>query len=384
MKGATRKSLAVALFLVIGILGAPVWAEERIEMSTYVPAVMNGDLDRLHAKRATIGPPYSMTNPAEPAPDDGTLLVSQKVGIGIGTASPATALDVASGNAIRLQHAYLFSGIGIDGSNLAQFASNAWWDGGAWHFPDPAHKAGLLQLQDDQLAYWQQDNTGSPAMTLRLLVAHNGNVGVGTMSPGATLEVAGSLIVDHSLGGIYVPATVPSYNATGVHLKAKAGRPYIAANIGTSDANSGFVVINSSDVYCLAARGDGNLWIKGTLTENSDARYKKEIQPIPQALERICSLQGINFRWSGEGYDSRLQMGILGQEVEKIFPELVYSDSHGAKSVAYTHLTAALIEAVKELKGENDTLKREVENLERKVELLEKVNGRGRAGAGPL
>ena len=55
----------------------------------------------------------------------------------------------------------------------------------------------------------------------------------------------------------------------------------------------------------------------------------------------------------------------FAQEVEKVYPELVQSPANGYKSVDYTKLTAVLIEAVKELKKENETLKKRVEALER-------------------
>jgi len=57
-------------------------------------------------------------------------------------------------------------------------------------------------------------------------------------------------------------------------------------------------------------------------------------------------------------------VGFIAQEVEKQVPALVRTGSDGYKSVQYANVTAVLVEAVKELKKENETLKSRIENLE--------------------
>ena len=58
------------------------------------------------------------------------------------------------------------------------------------------------------------------------------------------------------------------------------------------------------------------------------------------------------------------EIGVVAQEVESVFPELVASSAEGYKSVDYAKLTAVLIEAVKELKTENESLNRRLQTLE--------------------
>ncbi len=48
------------------------------------------------------------------------------------------------------------------------------------------------------------------------------------------------------------------------------------------------------------------------------------------------------------GFSSEPQIGLIAQEVEQVFPELVTTDSNGFKMVDYVHLTPILIEAIKE------------------------------------
>jgi hypothetical protein len=99
----------------------------------------------------------------------------------------------------------------------------------------------------------------------------------------------------------------------------------------------------------------------------SDLRLKKDVKPIEKALDKITNLRGVNFHWKDKEKDSRLQLGVIAQEVEKVFPEVVSTDDKGYKSVAYSNLVAPLIEAVKELKAENETLKKRITALEKKI-----------------
>jgi hypothetical protein len=115
-------------------------------------------------------------------------------------------------------------------------------------------------------------------------------------------------------------------------------------------------------------KATGNVYAACGILICSDARLKKEVKPIENALDQIANLRGVAFRWKDkETDDNKPQLGVIGQEVEKVFPGAVSTDSEGYKSVAYGNLIAPLIEAVKELKAENDTLKERILALEKKV-----------------
>ena len=83
---------------------------------------------------------------------------------------------------------------------------------------------------------------------------------------------------------------------------------------------------------------------------SSDERLKDNISNIPNALEKVESLRGVEFDWNDnqevyEGHD----IGVIAQDVEKVLPEIVENRDNGYKAVKYEKLTAVLIEAVKEL-----------------------------------
>jgi hypothetical protein len=103
--------------------------------------------------------------------------------------------------------------------------------------------------------------------------------------------------------------------------------------------------------------GNGNATLSGTLTQNSDLRLKKNIQPIHNALDAIRSLNGYTYNWKDNFRDASLQVGVIAQEVQKVFPSLVKEDDKGVLSVNYSGLIPVLIEALKEQQKQIDELK---------------------------
>lgn len=156
------------------------------------------------------------------------------------------------------------------------------------------------------------------------------------------------------------------------------GGSYFMTNVGIGVAPSGS--------YKLEVNGK----IKtNNINETSDIRLKKDIVTIDNALDKVNQMRGVYFNWRTDEFkdrklDSTNQIGVIAQEVEKIFPQVVGTDKDGYKSVEYSKLVAVLIEAMKEqqktinnlqsavgslktdvsgLKTENKTLKSEIGNL---------------------
>jgi len=90
---------------------------------------------------------------------------------------------------------------------------------------------------------------------------------------------------------------------------------------------------------------------------SSDKRLKDNITTIPNALDKVCKLGGYEFDWNSkqdvyEGHD----IGVIAQEVEAVFPELVTTRDSGYKAVKYEKLVAVLIEGIKELSAKVNEL----------------------------
>jgi trimeric autotransporter adhesin len=70
------------------------------------------------------------------------------------------------------------------------------------------------------------------------------------------------------------------------------------------------------------------------------------------ATAKIRQLRGVTWEWREEAPEEAKEqpgLGVIAQDVEKVFPELVTTDEQGNKQVAYYGLIGPLIEAVKEL-----------------------------------
>ncbi len=100
----------------------------------------------------------------------------------------------------------------------------------------------------------------------------------------------------------------------------------------------------------LSIYSSGNATLAGTLTQSSDVRLKREISSIPYALDAVTKLEGVTYYWKDSTKDASKQIGLIAQDVEKVFPEAVKTNAQGFKSVAYQNLIAPLINALREVR----------------------------------
>jgi hypothetical protein len=98
----------------------------------------------------------------------------------------------------------------------------------------------------------------------------------------------------------------------------------------------------------------GNLTIGGLFTNPSDSRLKTNVKTIENALDKTRQLRGVTFDKDGKN-----NIGVIAQEVQKILPQVVIEgdDENKTLSVAYGNIVGLLIEAVKELTAELDSVK---------------------------
>ncbi len=112
----------------------------------------------------------------------------------------------------------------------------------------------------------------------------------------------------------------------------------------------------------------------GMITGSSDARLKTDIRPLTNALASLDELHGVSFRWESTGSES---VGLIAQDVERAYPQLVIPDGRGFKAVAYGNLVAVVIEALKQSRAEESAELRAVraENAALNTR-LERLEGR--------
>jgi len=157
--------------------------------------------------------------------------------------------------------------------------------------------------------------------------------------------------------------------SNGLEVRASAGALMLFAGSGED-----MRIASNGDVGIGTTNPQGLLHVNGTAGNNtgtwsnlSDRRLKKDIIPIEGALETVRKLQGVTFRWKdtsrGAGLEG-LKRGLIAQDVEAVIPEWVSTQSDGYKVLTKEGIEAVLIEAIKELKAENDALRSRVEALE--------------------
>jgi hypothetical protein len=151
-----------------------------------------------------------------------------------------------------------------------------------------------------------------------------GNVGIGSTSPQATLEVWG-------------PDT------------------------GTTSA---FTVSNSASTTDFSVFDSGNAVLAGSLVQNSDIRLKTDIQSLDgsSSLAAIDQLNPVTFNWIDPAKSSVPQFGFIAQQVQSVFPNLVSTTSptaltpDGTLSLNYIDLVSPIISAIQELDQELTSL----------------------------
>jgi hypothetical protein len=138
---------------------------------------------------------------------------------------------------------------------------------------------------------------------------------------------------------------------------------------------------NVGPAYAGTAYMNGSGW-----TFASDIRLKENVVTLDNVLAKVLQLRGVYYNYKIN--PGRKDIGVIAQEVQKQFPELVNTDSKGFLGVSYEKLTAVLIEAVKDLNtkvvkleqanaalsAENNdlkTLKAEVDGLKSSIQELQ-------------
>ncbi|MCK4857653.1 MAG: tail fiber domain-containing protein [candidate division Zixibacteria bacterium] len=119
----------------------------------------------------------------------------------------------------------------------------------------------------------------------------------------------------------------------------------------------------------------GDICYTGTIGACSDVRYKKDIETIGAALETVLQLRGVTYNWKqgeypDQKFDDQTHLGFIAQEIKDLLPGVVMTDNDGYMSVDYSRLTPLLVEAMKELKTENDELRNRLAKIEALLQQL--------------
>ena len=144
------------------------------------------------------------------------------------------------------------------------------------------------------------------------------------------------------------------YYADGEYTGSSPGVAFVVGN-GDIDSSNGLAGANPSNAFIV--NYDGSATLSGDLTINSDARLKSNIMTLGSTLSKLLLIDGKSYTMKAN--ESVSKIGLLAQEVQKSFPELVKkaNDTEGTLSVNYQGMIPVLINAIKEQQKQIDELK---------------------------
>ncbi|MGZ3744172.1 MAG: tail fiber domain-containing protein, partial [Pseudobdellovibrionaceae bacterium] len=227
---------------------------------------------------------------------------------------------------------------------------------------DGSNTTGYLKTTSTDLGLVVNNTTEAIHMTSA------GNVGIGTTAPTAALQVESNttstpqLVVKQNNNADWARITM---NANGNSWLLSVGAPgtgqsdlfniystTLSANVISATATGNVGINTNNPQYTLDVNGSARA--TGSIAAWSDIRVKKNIQPLDNSLDRILNLKGVSFEWRHDEFPDKKfkegrDIGVIAQNVETQFPEIVETGKDGYKSVAYQKLVAPLIEAVKTL-----------------------------------
>lgn len=262
----------------------------------------------------------------------------------------------------------------------------------------------------DTKVFISQLNNNIGLKVQRIGTSNNLNFGIYT----STMSNGGSPCYNFGLkASSYSSNTLPNARTYGVYGLAGGG---LYGNYGLfGQLASGYygaavvglvsnTISDYTDVYLteqFAGYFVGNVKSTNTMyatnfTQNSDKRYKKNIVDMDskKSLDNIMLLNPVEYNFNQRYlkshkdsteidipvFDEKSQLftkkhfGLIAQDLQKIYPDLVYEDADGYLSVEYTGLIPVLIQSVKELKAEIESLKTKNNNAPAKVKAVTALN----------
>ena len=262
--------------------------------------------------------------------------------VGIGTTSPVRQLHIHNpGGGSSLQ--------------LTTLTSGTSGDDGLWIQMNTVSDAFITNQENGRLHF------GSSLTSRRMTIDAVGNVGMGTPNPGAALHINHAGANQLRLTG-FGSSSIQTDNELRLHTLTNGAQTLKTGALVVSNSYANNPPVNGAwikgDVGIGTTSPNFKLDVRGTIGNNttlyhSDIRWKKNVQSLPNSLDKVTRLRGVNFEWRGDkfadmNFPAGKHVGLIAQEVEEVIPEVVNTAADGYKSVAYANLVAVLIEAVKE------------------------------------
>ena len=212
-----------------------------------------------------------------------------------------------------------------------------------------------------------------------MIIKDNGNVGIGTPSPAAKLDVNGHTVIRGTLS-IGNGGTILTSNPDGAGIFQGMALRWADGYTGFVPAERGFYITKyKGEGHNLVLYNDhGDLWIRGNYSSASDSRIKPNQEPLDYGLTEVLKLQPMRFVWVDWTMDQETggieineatgetDFGLIAQDVYEIMPEAVKKpedESTEYWGLAYDKLIAVLAKAIQEQQAQIEELKKEIQAI---------------------
>jgi hypothetical protein len=189
----------------------------------------------------------------------------------------------------------------------------------------------------------------------QLKVYNNGNAKIGT-------------------GTGTIDATLNLYSSGDCSFFSRAhnlpvGGDAVKSTVYSASANSFAGWNNNTKTF--AVKGDGTVWSRLN-AYTSDSTLKENFGKIEKPEERLLKLNGLRYNFKSAKNKTRKNYGFIAQDVEKIFPNIVYENDQGIKGIALAELIPVIVEVLKKQQTNINELTKRVEALEGNGNAIEK------------
>ncbi|MCS7000680.1 MAG: tail fiber domain-containing protein [Candidatus Kapabacteria bacterium] len=266
---------------------------------------------------------------------------------------------------------------GSDGQVLVTSGSTPTWSNLSTVETDPQ----VGTLSDGQVAFWSGSASALTGSNDLFWDATNSRLGIGTSNPQSRLHVHGTNIqvTNSSTGSGTGDGFLIQLSGSDVQLRQNEnGEIQFRTNAG-----------GGSDTVRMRLTADGMLVFFNTGTPSyridlpnssatnvgmgrarawvaySSVRWKEDIRPLGNALEKVLAMRGVQYRWKPE-YGGNEDIGFIAEEVGEVLPWVVQRDSKGEYiGMDYMRVVPVLVEALKEEHRRNEELRQKVAQLEK-------------------
>ena len=242
-------------------------------------------------------------------------------------------------------------------------------------------------------------STAKSAITLSGFGYATANISMGTGSnnynivnladPNGDQDAATKKYVDTKAGTTTKPtnptAGATYYNTTDKTLYVYDGTGWVPAVLGDNLGNHTATQNLKTVTYAISsdgANGKGlsfetagnamfsqDVTVQGNFYTPSDKRLKTNIETLGNALQAIDSMRGVRFEYKDQKkYAKGTKVGVIAQELMKVYPEMVTKGADGFFKVDYTQLTGVLIQAVKEQQQQVKQQQLEINELKERLD----------------